>query len=301
MQHNPNHLPENQRPHQHHQHQHQHQQHHRQQLHDHHRQQQQQQQHDRHLHHEKQYQKQVRFDENNLDRLKRYLAMLNRRILDVPSPRPPIQTLETLPRTQAQLEPQQLEVAGAARGESLTSCASVLVPLCNVDGEASLLFTKRSDSVGTHKGHVCFPGGKCDENDPDLIATALREFHEELGVALSRGQVLGCFHDAISITHLRVTPVLAFLGDLDVSSLTPCEHEIKDVFALSLRQLKDPQYQSVQTFDRRGLETPSSVPSKFRLRRYTAGPYPIWGLTAHFVENLLKELFSDPVLSVPHS
>jgi NUDIX domain len=94
------------------------------------------------------------------------------------------------------------------------SSASVLVPLCNVGGEASMLFTKRSDAVGTHKGHVCFPGGKWEETDSDLVSTALREFHEEMGVCLSRGQVLGCFHDAISVTNLRVTPVLAFLGDL---------------------------------------------------------------------------------------
>lgn len=35
-----------------------------------------------------------------------------------------------------------------------------MIPLCNVDGVASVLFTKRSGTLRAHKNEVCFPGGK---------------------------------------------------------------------------------------------------------------------------------------------
>jgi len=53
--------------------------------------------------------------------------------------------------------------------------AAVLVPLCNKNNIASLLFTLRSHDVSTHKGQVSFPGGIQDPTDTDCIHTALRE------------------------------------------------------------------------------------------------------------------------------
>jgi hypothetical protein len=41
--------------------------------------------------------------------------------------------------------------------------ASVLIPLCNDGGKASILFQKRSAFVTKHKHDVCFPGGMVDE------------------------------------------------------------------------------------------------------------------------------------------
>lgn len=41
--------------------------------------------------------------------------------------------------------------------------ASVVIPLCNVHGVASILFEKRSDKVRTHKQEICFPGGMVEE------------------------------------------------------------------------------------------------------------------------------------------
>lgn len=35
-----------------------------------------------------------------------------------------------------------------------------MIPLCNVDGVASVLFTKRSGTMRAHKNEICFPGGK---------------------------------------------------------------------------------------------------------------------------------------------
>ena len=49
-----------------------------------------------------------------------------------------------------------------------------------------------------------------DPEDKDAVATALREFEEELGIAQNKVEVLGVFHDAIAITGVPVTPVIGF-------------------------------------------------------------------------------------------
>ena len=62
--------------------------------------------------------------------------------------------------------------------------SSVLVPISRnpLTGEDELLLTKRPETVATHKGQVCFPGGVFESTDASLLHTALREAEEEVGV-----------------------------------------------------------------------------------------------------------------------
>ena len=70
--------------------------------------------------------------------------------------------------------------------------ASVVIPLCNDDGVACILFQRRSATVRMHKHEVCFPGGMVDEQiDSTIIQTSLREMREELGVSEDKVDVLG--------------------------------------------------------------------------------------------------------------
>src|SRR5439155_14742062 len=69
--------------------------------------------------------------------------------------------------------------------------AAVLVPLLAVDGEPHLLFTRRSRLLRQHQGQVAFPGGRCHPDDADLVATALREAREEIGLDPPDVRLLG--------------------------------------------------------------------------------------------------------------
>ncbi len=155
--------------------------------------------------------------------------------------------------------------------------AAVLVPLCEVNGVASVLFTKRTETVGTHKGQVSFPGGRVDPRDTDPTDTALRELEEEVGVGRGGVDVLGEFHEVTAITGVGVTPVVGYLGVVDVAALRLQAEEAELAFALPLAALIDPAHRKQQVLGRH------------RAPQFTAGPHPVWGLTAFILDEFLRE------------
>jgi nudix motif 8 len=161
--------------------------------------------------------------------------------------------------------------------------AAVFVPLCHVGGVACVLFTKRTETVGTHKGQVSFPGGRVDPEDVDAVDTALRELHEEVGLVRDDVRVLGLFHEAVAITGVGVSPVVGFVGDIDVGALRVAPAEIDVAFALPLTALIDPRHRVLQTLGRH------------RAPRFTAGPHPVWGLTAYILDEFLREGLGLPL------
>jgi 8-oxo-dGTP pyrophosphatase MutT (NUDIX family) len=149
--------------------------------------------------------------------------------------------------------------------------AAVLVPLMNRGGgRIDVLYTRRSDRLMSHRGQVAFPGGRFDRRDPDLRAAALRETHEEVGLAPDLVRVLGSFPGRrTNQTDIAVTP---FVGVIDGSpELTPDPKEVADIFTVPLEALRDPRYRGKYNLERDG------VALDFPAILY-AGQV-IWGLT----------------------
>src|ERR1051325_11730487 len=71
--------------------------------------------------------------------------------------------------------------------------AAVALILRSNAGAAELLMIKRAIRESDHwSGHLALPGGRWQSNDSDLLATAIRETGEEIGMDLSDGgEVLG--------------------------------------------------------------------------------------------------------------
>ncbi len=191
----------------------------------------------------------------------------------IPNPRPPrdfgVATRDAIRARLAAMERRRLP--------DDAPLAAVLVPLGHRRGQPAVLFTKRTDTVGTHKGQVSFPGGRMDAADKDEIECALRELSEEVGLAPEDVEVLGPFHDVMSITGLRVTPVLGYVGELDAARWRLRPDEVEDAFVLTLDELVDPKKRAAELLG--GLRAPY----------FAAGPHPIWGLTALILDEVLRE------------
>jgi 8-oxo-dGTP pyrophosphatase MutT (NUDIX family) len=63
-----------------------------------------------------------------------------------------------------------------------------------------VFLTKRSSSLKSHRGEISFPGGRYVESDGTLLATALRETAEEVGIAFTIDQIIGCLSAVRTMT-----------------------------------------------------------------------------------------------------
>ncbi|XP_067915931.1 nucleoside diphosphate-linked moiety X motif 8 [Heterodontus francisci] len=170
-------------------------------------------------------------------------------------------------------------------GKSGRPTAGVLVPLCLVQGDPSLLLTLRSSKLrGRHKGDVSFPGGKCESSDRDIIDTALRETHEELGFRLAPEHVWGTLKPLSDWSGMVVVPVLANLGALDLGEIRPDPKEVEDVFAISIQHLCSEVNRGSTHFRGQGAQV-------YTLPVFLKAKYKVWGMTAVMIDGLLSLLF----------
>ncbi|KAL9971348.1 hypothetical protein ACROYT_G023861 [Oculina patagonica] len=166
------------------------------------------------------------------------------------------------------------------RRSLLASCteeAGVFVPFCNVNSVPSVLFTLRSNQLNKHRGEVSFPGGKRDPEDKSVVDTAVREMEEELGLEKRHVQVwaqMPAMPDRLG--KIAITPVIGFIGEIDVNSLELNPEEVESVFTLTLEHVCNPINRGYTKFT-----------SQAVLPLFLNGPHRIWGLTAIILEQVL--------------
>ncbi len=163
------------------------------------------------------------------------------------------------------------------------SHAAVLVPLFKKGGDCHLLFTKRSEQVKYHKGEISFPGGVVDEEDLELINTALREADEEIGLKKSDVQILGILDDIVTITEFIVTPIVGLFPYPYPFKVS--EVEIAELIEVPLSSLLRGQCFSEKEIIRGGQEEV--------VYAYQYGKHTIWGATARILRQFLE------IVSVP--
>jgi 8-oxo-dGTP pyrophosphatase MutT (NUDIX family) len=170
----------------------------------------------------------------------------------------------------AALEPRKL-ANGFARE------AAVLMPLLKKN-EYHFLLTRRTEEVQTHKGQISFPGGM-REGKEALVKTAIRETYEEVGIEEDRIEILGRFHDYVSITHFRVTPFAAFLHE--PFTIKPQVTEVAEVLQVPISIFLDPS--RLRVGKRPDLKDEN-------VYFFSYGKDEIWGLTALIIKDFLESL-----------
>ncbi|MFQ6020042.1 MAG: NUDIX hydrolase [Dehalococcoidia bacterium] len=160
--------------------------------------------------------------------------------------------------------------------------AAVLILLYRTDSQLCLLLTERSQEVELHKGQMAFPGGACDERDGDLLATALRETFEEIGVRPEDVEVIGQLDDVPTISDYLVTPFVGVIRSGASRSGYPFVIEQREVAALvevPLPHLLDERNKELEVRQWKG--KPVLVPA------YTHGRRRIFGATAIIIDRFL--------------
>jgi len=157
--------------------------------------------------------------------------------------------------------------------------AAVLMLVFARGGDFHFLLTRRTEEVSTHKGQISFPGGM-RQNGETLQQTALRETYEEIGIEENRIEILGRFHDYLSITGHLVVPFVGYIdGDF---ATTPQNREVAEVLEVPFRIFLDPARLRTERMFR------SCRIQEVYFYRYQ--PHEIWGLTAL----ILKDFFDEP-------
>ena len=116
--------------------------------------------------------------------------------------------------------------------------AAVAVALTEAESSSgtALLLTLRASGLRAHSNQWALPGGRCDEGETPAQA-ALRELHEELGLELGAGDVLGLLDDYPTRSGYLITPVVLWAGT--GAALSPNPDEVASVHRIGLDTIED--------------------------------------------------------------
>jgi len=182
--------------------------------------------------------------------------------------------------------PYRLELADQMKENAKSAKRAGVMALFypNFQGETYLVLILRKTYKGVHSAQVGFPGGKYEDEDKDLMVTAIRETEEEVGVPKSIVEVLKTMSPLyIPPSNFMVHPYLA------ISEVTPNfikqESEVEDVIEVSLLDFLD-ETNSITT------RVPTSFNVEVDVPAFKLSGHIVWGATAMMLSEL-KDLLKQ--------
>ena len=140
-----------------------------------------------------------------------------------------------------------------------------------------VLLTKRASHLKHHPSQISFPGGKAELTDTDLIHTALREAHEEIGLDPETVTVIGQLPSYEIISGYQVTPIVALIDSGQVYQKDI--NEVDEIFHVPLQHfLLDENHHSIDSYRNGRLHNVHFYPYRH---------YNIWGATAAMMKDLV--------------
>jgi len=161
--------------------------------------------------------------------------------------------------------------------------AAVLAPVFrDTEGTLRIVLIVRTDRCH-HGGQLAFPGGRVDDDDESLVATALREADEEIGLDPSLVTVVA------ELAPVRSGPtnmdVFAFLGRIpDGVVWRPNSEEVVEVLTPTVAELWDPAIRREHLF------TNARWPEGLLVDGIPVGDRVLWGMTLRLLDDLVPRL-----------
>jgi 8-oxo-dGTP pyrophosphatase MutT (NUDIX family) len=155
--------------------------------------------------------------------------------------------------------------------------SAVMLLLYDHDGVECVPFQVRTHNVRHHRGEISLPGGAADASDASLLHTALRETHEEIGIAAEQVEVLGRLDDVETRgSGYRITPFVgAVLLGGEARAFARAQREVREVLYVPLGHLLSPDARAWKVVDEDGVPTPTEA--------FRYGEHVIWGATARIL------------------
>jgi 8-oxo-dGTP pyrophosphatase MutT (NUDIX family) len=162
---------------------------------------------------------------------------------------------------------------------ALARPSSILILFYPRKGKWFLPFIQRPVYNGVHSGQISFPGGKCEEEDSDYCSTALRETHEEIGIAPDDVTIIGALTPLyIPNSNFYVYPQVGWIDYLPEFSPDPTE--VDEVIEVPLELLLSEK--NVKQFSREFNGTSLTAPY------FDVQGREIWGATAMMLSEMLE-------------
>jgi 8-oxo-dGTP pyrophosphatase MutT (NUDIX family) len=193
----------------------------------------------------------------------------------------------------AGLGPDGLDVAATPDPEGRTLAAAlVLLYPWRAPGEQQtspyLVLTRRTTAMRRHSGQISLPGGRHDAEDGSLLATALRETEEELGIPPDGLEIWGRLEpEWIVVTHYLLAPFVAYTSRRP--AFRPAPAEVAEVIEMPLALLLDPASLAEEIWEMQGGPRQVSF--------YRHGEHKVWGATARVLGQVAALL--DPTGGQP--
>lgn len=159
--------------------------------------------------------------------------------------------------------------------------AAVLIPFYVHDDALWIIFTRRAAHLEHHRGQISFPGGSVEAADDSFLATALREFEEELGLSANLVTIWGQLKPVyVPPSHFIIHPLVGFLGPWP--HCRPAAGEVAEVIEVPLAALAAPGCFGYRPKEENG--------RWFLEPGFAYGKDWIWGATAIILDQMLARL-----------
>lgn len=166
--------------------------------------------------------------------------------------------------------------------------AAVMMLFYPKNGKTHLVLIVRNAYNGVHSSQIAFPGGKYENTDADYAATALRETHEEIGIAPNKIEVIKHFSPMyIPPSNFLVHP---FLGiSKEELQFYPDIREVAGIIELPLSVFLDDEIIIEATLS-------TSYANNALVPAFNIQNHIVWGATAMILSELrdvLKITFEE--------